>query len=223
MGYDVEVVVSRTRSEPRPSSAVSACAGYAHKGRECQRVVQIVRSFHFGCQLSRVEASRVLDARVPSPRHTNHHDGRGRHCRSHAAGLRFPVEADGERIAEALAEILRKPARYATMRRRLETAWLTAGIEPQTRGGTCLTEPHQIRSSPRAGATAWGWIALGATILSAVGYALQALFDHVSVPTDAAKLSSSASLSGTVYWLFSPASSPSGEAGAGMTGRFGLV
>jgi hypothetical protein len=43
--------------------------GYAHKGRECQRVVQIVRSFHFGCLLSRVEASRVLDARVPSPRH----------------------------------------------------------------------------------------------------------------------------------------------------------
>jgi hypothetical protein len=51
-----------------------------------------------------------------------------------------------------------------------------------------LTEAHQTRSSPRAGATAWGWIALGATILSAVGYALQILFDHVSVPAHAVEL-----------------------------------
>jgi hypothetical protein len=51
-----------------------------------------------------------------------------------------------------------------------------------------LTEPHQTRSSPRAGGIAWGWTALAATILSAVGYELQALFDHVSVPGDAAKL-----------------------------------
>jgi hypothetical protein len=33
-----------------------------------------------------------------------------------------------------------------------------------------------------------GWIALGATILSAFGYALQILFDHVSVPAHAAEL-----------------------------------
>jgi hypothetical protein len=33
-----------------------------------------------------------------------------------------------------------------------------------------------------------GWIALGATILSAVGYALQTLFDHGSVPAHAAEL-----------------------------------
>jgi glycosyltransferase involved in cell wall biosynthesis len=31
--------------------------------------------------------------------------------------LRFPVEADGERVAEALAEVLRERARYATMRK----------------------------------------------------------------------------------------------------------
>jgi hypothetical protein len=51
-----------------------------------------------------------------------------------------------------------------------------------------LTEARRTRSSSRAGATAWGWIALGATILSAVGYGLQTLFDHVSVPDDAAAL-----------------------------------
>jgi hypothetical protein len=51
-----------------------------------------------------------------------------------------------------------------------------------------LTEAHLTRSSFLGGATAGGWIAIGATILSAVGYALQALFDHVSVPADVAKL-----------------------------------
>jgi hypothetical protein len=49
-------------------------------------------------------------------------------------------------------------------------------------------EAHQTRSSSKGGSTTWGWIALGATILSAVGYALQALFDHVSVPDDVARL-----------------------------------
>jgi hypothetical protein len=49
-------------------------------------------------------------------------------------------------------------------------------------------EAHQTRSSYTDGATTWGWIALGATILSAVGYALQTLFDHVSVPADVARL-----------------------------------
>ena len=51
-----------------------------------------------------------------------------------------------------------------------------------------MTEAHQTRSSPVGGATAAGWIALGATILSAAGYALQTLFDHVSVPAHVAKL-----------------------------------
>jgi hypothetical protein len=51
-----------------------------------------------------------------------------------------------------------------------------------------LTETHQTRSSFTGGATAGAWIAIGATILSAVGYALQTLFDHVSVPADVANL-----------------------------------
>ena len=33
------------------------------------------------------------------------------------AGLRFPVDADGEQIAEALAGVLREPDRYAAMRK----------------------------------------------------------------------------------------------------------
>jgi hypothetical protein len=50
-----------------------------------------------------------------------------------------------------------------------------------------LTEAHQTRSSFTGAATA-GWIAIGATILSASGYALQTLFDHVAVPADVANL-----------------------------------
>jgi hypothetical protein len=49
-------------------------------------------------------------------------------------------------------------------------------------------ELHQTRRPLAGSASAWGWIALGLTILSAVGYALQTLFDHVSVPDDVARL-----------------------------------
>jgi hypothetical protein len=42
--------------------------------------------------------------------------------------------------------------------------------------------------SSTGGATSWGWIPLGATLLTAVGYVLQTLFDHVSVPTQVAEL-----------------------------------
>jgi hypothetical protein len=51
-----------------------------------------------------------------------------------------------------------------------------------------LTEAHLTRKPLTASATTWGWIALGATILSVVGYALQTLFDHVSVPAHVAEL-----------------------------------
>jgi hypothetical protein len=37
-------------------------------------------------------------------------------------------------------------------------------------------------------ATAWGWVALAAAILSLVGYSLQTVLDHVSVPADVAAL-----------------------------------
>ena len=49
-------------------------------------------------------------------------------------------------------------------------------------------ELHQTRRPVRGEATAWGWIALGLTILSAVGYALQTILDYVSVPDDVVRL-----------------------------------
>jgi hypothetical protein len=51
-----------------------------------------------------------------------------------------------------------------------------------------LTEVHRTPRPLTGAASIWGWIALGATVLSAVGYALQTLFDHVSVPADVASL-----------------------------------
>jgi hypothetical protein len=51
-----------------------------------------------------------------------------------------------------------------------------------------LTEIHETHRPLTSAATPWGWIALGSTILSAVGYALQTLFDHVSVPPHVAEL-----------------------------------
>jgi hypothetical protein len=47
-----------------------------------------------------------------------------------------------------------------------------------------LTEAHRTRRPLTVEATAWGWIALGATILSAIGYALQTILDYVSAPDD---------------------------------------
>ena len=51
-----------------------------------------------------------------------------------------------------------------------------------------MTEVHQRRRPLTDRASAWSWLAIAATILSAVGYALQTLFDHVSVPDDVARL-----------------------------------
>jgi hypothetical protein len=51
-----------------------------------------------------------------------------------------------------------------------------------------LTDVRRTRRPLTGAASAWGWIAVGATILSAFGYALQTLFDHVSVPDDVVRL-----------------------------------
>jgi hypothetical protein len=51
-----------------------------------------------------------------------------------------------------------------------------------------LTDVRETHRPLTGGATPWAWIALGAAILSAVGYALQTLFDHVSVPDHVEKL-----------------------------------
>jgi glycosyltransferase involved in cell wall biosynthesis len=110
MGYDVEVVVLGPDPSRVPAHPSLRALGYVHKGRELQRFVEIVRSFHFGCLLSRVEASGFSTLeylRLGIPIITT---AVGGIVDAKGAGLRFPVEADGERVAEALAEVLRERA-----------------------------------------------------------------------------------------------------------------
>jgi glycosyltransferase involved in cell wall biosynthesis len=117
MGYEVEVVVLGPDPSRVPAHPSLRALGYVHKGREFQRFVEIVRSFHFGFLLSRVEAfgiSNLEYLRLGIPIITT---AVGGSVDPKGAGLRFPVEADGEQIAEALVEVLREPERYATMRK----------------------------------------------------------------------------------------------------------
>ena len=116
MGHDVEVVVLGPDSSRVPAHPSVKALGYVQKGRDFQRFVGILRSFHFGCLLSRVEASgfSALEyLRLGIPIITT---AVGGIVDPKGAGLRFPLEADGEQIAEALAGVLREPDRYATMR-----------------------------------------------------------------------------------------------------------
>jgi glycosyltransferase involved in cell wall biosynthesis len=116
MGHDVEVVVLGPDPKDVPAHPSLRALGYVHKGRDVRRFVEIVRSFHFGCLLSRVEASgfstlEYLRLGIPIIA-----TAVGGIVDPKGAGLRFPVDADGEHVAEALAEVLREPDRYATMR-----------------------------------------------------------------------------------------------------------
>jgi glycosyltransferase involved in cell wall biosynthesis len=116
MGHDVEVVVLGPDSSRVPAHPSVRALGYVQKGRDFQRFVGILRSFHFGCLLSRVEASGFSTLeylRLGIPIITTDVGGI---VDPKGAGLRFPLEAGGEQIAEALAGILREPDRYATMR-----------------------------------------------------------------------------------------------------------
>ena len=116
MGHDVEVVVLGPDPKLVPVHAAVKPLGYLYKAREPGRFVDIVRSFHFGCLLSRVEASGFSTLeylRLGVPIVTT---AAGGIVDPKDAGLRFPIEADGEQVAHALAEVLREPERYATMR-----------------------------------------------------------------------------------------------------------
>lgn len=116
MGYEVEVVVLGPDPSRVPAHPSLRALGYVHKGREFQRFVEIVRSFHFGCLLSRVEASGFSTLeylRLGIPIITS---AVGGIVDPKGAGLRFPLEADGGKVAEALADVLGEPHRYAAMR-----------------------------------------------------------------------------------------------------------
>ena len=116
MGHEVEVVVLGPDPKLVPVHAAVKPLGYVHKAREPRRFVEIVRGLHFGCLLSRVEAfgiSATEYLRLGVPILTT---AVGGIIDPKGAGLQFPAGVDGEQVAEALAEILRDPDRYAAMR-----------------------------------------------------------------------------------------------------------
>jgi glycosyltransferase involved in cell wall biosynthesis len=118
MGHPVEVVVIGHDASKLPSHPALRAMGFIDKARELPRFVELVRSFHFGCLLSRAEALGistleclrlgvpVIGTSVGGIVDTVPKD----------AGLLVPAERTGEHLADELAAVLETPGRYARMR-----------------------------------------------------------------------------------------------------------
>jgi glycosyltransferase involved in cell wall biosynthesis len=116
MGYEVEVVVVGPPPERVPAHPALRRLGYISKECDLPRFVELIRSFHFGCLLSRVEAfgiAAIEYLRLGVPVIVANVGGI---IDPRDAGLRFSIEANGEELANALADVLRDPQRYVQMR-----------------------------------------------------------------------------------------------------------
>ena len=118
MGHEVEVVVIGPDPASLPSHRSLRAVGFINKVKELPRFIALVRSFHFGCLLSGVEALGIstlecLRLGVPV---IGTAVGGIPDTVPPGSGLLVPVEQAAERITEQLALILREPQRYATMR-----------------------------------------------------------------------------------------------------------
>lgn len=118
MGHSVEVVVIGPDASELPRHPALRPVGFIDKARDLPRFVEIVRSFHFGCLLSRAEAlgiSTLECLRLGVPVIATAVGGivdtvpRG-------AGLLLPADQTSERLADELAAVLETPERYARMR-----------------------------------------------------------------------------------------------------------
>lgn len=118
LGHKVEVVVigpDVARLRPHPSLRPM---GFIDKARALPRFVELVRSFHFGCLLSNVEALGIstlecLRLGVPV---LGTNVGGIPDTVPDGAGLIVPVDQAAERLTAELERILREPERYARMR-----------------------------------------------------------------------------------------------------------
>jgi len=118
MGYSVEVIVIGPPASALPSHPALRAVGFVDKSRELPRFVELVRSFHFGCLLSRHEpfgVSNLECIRLGIPVVGTAVDGIPETVPA-GAGLLVSVEQTGEEIAEVLAAVLRTPEDYARMR-----------------------------------------------------------------------------------------------------------
>lgn len=125
MGFPVEVVVIGSRDASVPDHPLVRSIGFIDKSHDIARFVKIVRTFHFGCLLSRAEALGIstlecLRLGIPVI-------GRavGGIVDTIPTGAGFLLPADehtSERLTEVLVDTLRAPERYMAMRNAAEAA-----------------------------------------------------------------------------------------------------
>ena len=123
MGHSVEVVIIGPDPSTIPSHPAVRAIGFVDKAQELPRFVTLARSFHFGCLLSRAEASgfsTLESLRLGIPVIATAVGGLAELPED--ACLLMPRERTSESLAEALDAVIRTPERYVTMREAAERA-----------------------------------------------------------------------------------------------------
>ena len=118
MGHRVEVVAIGPAGSKLPSHPSLRAIGFIDKRRELGRFVELVRSFHFGCLVSRAEAlgiSTLESLRLGVPVIGTAVGGIVDTVPA-GAGFLLPPERTSERLVEALLPLLDEPELYAKMR-----------------------------------------------------------------------------------------------------------
>lgn len=117
-GHPVEVVVIGPDAATLPAHPSLRPMGFINKATELSRFVDVVRTFHFGCLLSRVEAlgiSTLECLRLGIPV-IGADVGGIPDTVPKGAGLVVSFAQMADKLARQLDEILQEPERYATMR-----------------------------------------------------------------------------------------------------------
>ena len=131
MGHDVEVVVVGPDPSRVPAHPALRALGYVHKGTGHPALRRDRQKLSLRLPPLPGRGVGVLGARVPPPRHPDHHD-RGRRDRR-PEGRRTALPACGRRGADRRGpgwRFLQTPIGMPRCaRQRLETAWSSAGIE----------------------------------------------------------------------------------------------
>lgn len=153
MGHPVEVIVIGHNASDLPTHPALRAVGFMDKARDLPRFVELVRSFHFGCLLSRAEAlgistleclrlgvpvigtavGGIVDA-VPKD-----------------AGFLVPVERTGEHLADELAAVIENPESYARMREAARRVACDQSWDRAAREFLALLESDNPPASRRAG------------------------------------------------------------------------
>lgn len=117
-GHTVEVIVLGPDPSRLPSHPALRPLGFLNKTQELKRFVEVIRSVHFGCLLSRIDASPIslLEClRLGIPVIATDVGGI-RELIPGDAGVVVPPRDAAEHAAEILHETLRNPDRYQALR-----------------------------------------------------------------------------------------------------------